>query len=182
MGPSIATASPIPSNERLVISVVFLPRFLGPCRMRVRPLALAHTRASCVYGYYTHPRTPGDQRAGLALARARRLSSPRRARLRPRSFLDDHPTRLTARYIVVVLTHMLRVLHHSSQCSLSVESGWASSPSDSPVSSAAPLCEGGPGMGLGFTPPASRRSLRYRLIVDSDTLKARLNSVLGIPW
>jgi hypothetical protein len=64
---------------------------------------------------------------------------------------------------------------------LSVASGWACSCGNSSARGAVPLRDGWPDRGSGATPPVSRRCLAYRLIVASDTRKARTATARRMP-
>jgi len=69
----------------------------------------------------------------------------------------------------------------ASRCSSSVRSSFSRRWEGSHPSSAAPFADGLSGIGLGSTPPVSRRLLSQRLMVGTETEKVRATSSLGVP-
>jgi hypothetical protein len=81
-----------------------------------------------------------------------------------------------ARLIVAVLTSPPVVSCHQEQCSSSGASACSAKRAGSAAINASRLIGDGPGIGLGASPPVSRRCFSQRLIVGSETANVSTTS------
>jgi hypothetical protein len=112
---------------------------------------------------------PGGPRCFILFACSQRL------------FFRVQPRAILAREMLAGLTLMPKLSSKSRQCSSRVTSGYRSSCSLRPACNAAPFLAGRPGIAFGKTWPVSRRALRYRLMVGTETANVFAISAWLVP-
>ena len=88
---------------------------------------------------------------------------------------------MSARLIVAVLTSTPDTSRHQEQCSSNVASACSATRSGSAANNAIILTAGGPGTGVGASPPVCRFNRSQRVIVGTETAKRHATSARGIP-
>ena len=96
-------------------------------------------------------------------------------------FFRVQPRAILAREMLAGLTLIPVFSSHMRQCSSRLTSGWRSNCSSRPARNAAPFFAGRPGIAFGKTSPVSRRALRYRLMVGTETAKVSATSAWLAP-
>ena len=120
-----------------------------------------------MYGRHLLP--PGRPSCRLAFTRRQRL------------FFRDHPSFVSARLIVAVLTSTPETSRHQEHCSSNVASARSARRSGNAATSAFVVTAGGPSNGRAATPPVSRFSLNHRSIVGTETANIPPTSSRGVP-
>jgi hypothetical protein len=166
--------------------VVFLGRgSSGPCRRPSLPSEPEPSAASWRCGTRSHRRTPDACHRSASRATSTVPWPPRRALGLRATFFEwpaaSRQTRDPAAHRGLRDLHPRLILENASQCSLRLRSGLFFSWVGNHSSSSPPFLAGGPGIGLGSTPPLSLRRLSQRLIEGEDTPKTLATSFLGIP-
>src|SRR5215216_2933216 len=116
------------------------------------------------------PRAPGVPRGRVLLTGPQRL------------FLRVHPSRVSARLIVAVLTSAPETSRHQEHCSAKVASERAARRSGKATTRGSVFTATGPGTGFGARLPVSRRCRNHRSMVGTDTAKAAATSRRGVPF